>query len=550
MKSLKDTIRRSICATLLAALTTSYFVGCKQTNSTSTISDEDLYGPETTVSISETIESDITETSEDFLNLKGDYWFTEDSVSTEILELKDILSVVGKFADTDDLLIYSDGTSKCTLSSKMQIHLADNNKVSPSALSKHIRSINGLLHYFGLYVNTEAFYKNLAEAGLEEQSSLNLTKEISSVSEDDYEIYLNNMQTGQTVDIPTDYIPISRILTEFRFATLAVEDNAYTLTLNTAQGELIMTFVQNGSNIEYTLTDSTARSDELDNAGTYLVATGIKLEDSQILMTPEAVQRYLGYHVATYKCTNLSMLNIITDAYDVVEKDSDRIHSDTTDLVDYDLLGTDYTKPITDPENQSTIDTNQTDREIAEQILAEEQQAIEAITATPEEVEKSEQEKKDRQEMADNTQAYTTEGIPLTTEGGLTEPAKPTADYKLPEGAQLTFSGDPTTAERTTLPEGCYWTPQYDYPNAFTDPAGNIWLNTIPEDTTGARDYANGYYDPRGRYHYSQEEIDHAEALNAAAMEIAINGPTYDGTSQNSTVPEDKKADLIASLGW
>lgn len=111
---------------------------------------------------------------------------------------------------------------------------------------------------------------------------------------------------------------------------------------------------------------------------------------------------------------------------------------------------------------------------------------------------------------------FSIEGIPLTTRGGLTEPAKPTDKFKLPENAELTFHGDPETAERTTLPEGCYWTPIAFYPNAFTDPAGNLWLNRDRESVPYAdRNMDNGYYDINKEYHFSQAEIDHSAAQDA-----------------------------------
>ena len=149
-----------------------------------------------------------------------------------------------------------------------------------------------------------------------------------------------------------------------------------------------------------------------------------------------------------------------------------------------------------------------------------------------------------RQDMAEDTDAYTTDGIPLTSRGNLTAPAKPTANYKLPDDAQLEFTGDASTALLTELPEGCYWVPgRGGSENAFMDPAGNLWLNTVTNTTTNC---GEGYYSPDGTYHHSQAETDRAIALNQASQDIFDNGPSGDGMSG---MTEQEIADLDAMLG-
>lgn len=173
---------------------------------------------------------------------------------------------------------------------------------------------------------------------------------------------------------------------------------------------------------------------------------------------------------------------------------------------------------------------------IADEIVQEREDSI--PIATDEQVAQIEQDRKDRQDLADDTSAYTTDGIPLTTNGDLTEPAKPTGNYKLPDGAQLEFTGDPETAIYTELPEGCYWRPTGSYPNAFMDPAGNLWCNNQHISFTAGNRGA-GYYTPDGDYHYSQKEIDDAKAFTNEMNEAHHNGPANDGTS-NMTDEEGK----------
>lgn len=178
---------------------------------------------------------------------------------------------------------------------------------------------------------------------------------------------------------------------------------------------------------------------------------------------------------------------------------------------------------------------------IADEIVQEREDSI--PIATDEQVAQIEQDRKDRQDLADDTSAYTTDGIPLTTNGDLTEPAKPTDNYKLPEGAQLEFTGDPTTAETTVLPDGCYWVGNGS--NAFIDPAGNTWINRNPESIEYAlRCRDNGYYSPDGDYHPSQYEIDEYNRRTEAAHERHENGPT-----NSWNLSDEEIADLDALLG-
>ena len=209
---------------------------------------------------------------------------------------------------------------------------------------------------------------------------------------------------------------------------------------------------------------------------------------------------------------------------------------------------TTQTTPSAEPAGISEAARDEANRKAQEQ-----QAALDELIATPEQEEQAAKDKQERQEMADNTPAYTIDGIPLTTEGGLTEPAKPTKNYKLPKNAQLEFTGDASKAERTTLPDGCYWTPTPVYPEAFTDPAGNLWCNRVPESVPIAeRGFDNGYISPDGEYYCSQAEIDRMAALMAAEHERHTNGPSYDGTNNNTladATPEEI-ADLEALFGF
>ena len=153
-------------------------------------------------------------------------------------------------------------------------------------------------------------------------------------------------------------------------------------------------------------------------------------------------------------------------------------------------------------------------------------------------------------QAADDKPTYTTDGIPLTTYGDLTAPVKPTKNYKLPKNAQLEFTGDASTALTTELPDGCVWTPTPVYTNAYTDAAGNLWINNKrPSDPAEDGNRNGGYYDPNDDYHATQDEIDFAEEMWKRDQEITdaimsgslvISEGSLDGATQAEIDELDK----------
>ena len=184
------------------------------------------------------------------------------------------------------------------------------------------------------------------------------------------------------------------------------------------------------------------------------------------------------------------------------------------------------TEPVTEPAAETTPAAAATaepadvpeESDEANQKAQEQQAAPEDIIAAP----------KQEVQAADDKPTYTTDGIPLTTYGDLTAPVKPTKNYKLPKNAQLEFTGDASTALTTELPDGCVWTPTPVYTNAYTDAAGNLWINNKrPSDPAEDGNRNGGYYDPNDDYHATQDEIDFAEEFNEAIRdnhEHPING--------------------------
>lgn len=206
------------------------------------------------------------------------------------------------------------------------------------------------------------------------------------------------------------------------------------------------------------------------------------------------------------------------------------------------------TEPATEPAAETTPAAAATaepadvpeESDEANQNAQEQQAAPEDVIAAP----------KQEEQAADDKPTYTTDGIPLTTYGDLTAPVKPTKNYKLPKNAQLEFTGDASTALTTELPDGCVWTPTPVYTNAYTDAAGNLWINNKrPSDPAEDGNRNGGYYDPNDDYHATQDEIDFAEEMWKRDQEITdaimsgslvISEGSLDGATQAEIDELDK----------
>lgn len=304
-------------------------------------------------------------------------------------------------------------------------------------------------------------------------------------------------------------IPLHVLTDDFvNILDYAQTDNGYAFNLYTGIGTAKVNAAK-GDNwlFSYTLPEGC----QLEQADITMPATDMIEEDGVLYVSADVLTKVFNYFIFTF--SSLDMGDGSTDDIAVIITDNQ------------DILRSD--KAARDEVNRAAEEQQRKDEEIAAN-----------TTATPEEQVQHENDRQDRQEMADDTDAYTTDGIPLTTRGDLTEPAKPTKNYKLPDGAQLEFSGNASTAEITTLPDGCYWTPYAAgrSENAFTDPAGNVWVNRDPESLPfERRGRDNGYYDARGEYYFSQEEIDGFNAIDALDKEVAEHGPSGDGTSKMTT---------------
>lgn len=550
MFSIKDGIRRTISLTLAAALTTTVFVGCskQETSDTSDTSSSTTSVTTTTTAISN---GELTPGIEDSISIAGNtlfHWVEEPTGASLAANTSDFLENaeqdIGETGNDYSLPIFSKDSVKYVHAGNLALPLTDNGDFANEQDEMLVRYVHepdtatggkiyiyrdgnthvsqlGLVDGEKIIERTDKFWQVLSDAEVPtDHASYVIENSISDavVIPDNAQVWYNGISTD--VRANGQLVPLNVLTDDFvNILNYTKTDSGYEFTLYTGIGAVKVNAAK-GDNwvFSYTLPEGC----QLEQADITMPTADMVEEDSMLYVSADVLTKVFNYFIFTF--SSLDMGDGNTDDIAVI---------------------------ITD--NQDILRSDKAARDEANRKAQEQQAALDELIATPEQEEQAAKDKQDRQEMADDTEAYTTDGIPLTTEGGLTEPAKPTENYKLPDGAQLEFTGDASTAETTTLPDGCYWTPSAGYPNAFTDPAGNKWCNRDPDSIPFAKQGRdNGYYDATGDYHFSQYEIDRAAAIKAAEHDINVNGPSYDGTNNNTladATPEEI-ADLEALFGF
>lgn len=146
-----------------------------------------------------------------------------------------------------------------------------------------------------------------------------------------YAIYVNNIETGMTTT-PDGMIEVSSVLPGYGVANYAPDEQA--LYLHTAAvSNLKLEFKTETDTI--TIEYSTGEKDE--NIST----KEIILAGDMLKMSPEAVERYLGYDIEVYD----DFINIVTDNKDIITPDS-ILPAEAESLADSTLNDKDTTKPI------------------------------------------------------------------------------------------------------------------------------------------------------------------------------------------------------------
>lgn len=540
MFSLKDSIRKTITLTLAATMATTVFVGCAKTKDT-----EDLNLPiNSTTSITEDLAPGITENPAVIAKNTLFHWVEEPIGADLAITVSDFLE--GAEQELDDisslygLPVMVKESTRYLHSGNLMLELTEDGDLADEQDAQLVRyahkpdTVGGAKIYIYKNDNTKYISQMSLTADkdliartdkfwsvLDNQVATNHDEYVISCAVEDYAVEIPENALVWYNGIATDIcaegklIPLAVLTDDFtNILSYEKTDTGYAFTLYTGIGAVKINATLNNDSWVFN----------------YTLPEGIDERDSITLPAAE-MSDASGNLCVSSKVLN-EVFNYFVFSFSSVETDDG-----TTDIVVI----------ITD--NQDILYSNKTQREAADKRAQEQQAALDALKATPEQEAQAQKDKQDRQEIADayaeankdNKQPEKT-----TANGDLAEPAKPIEGVKTPEGS-TTFTGDTNTALTTTLPKGCVWTPgAYGSKNAYTDPAGNVWLNNQrPKDPALDGNRNSGYYDPNGKYHPSQEEIDYAEDLNAAIHDINVNGPTGNGTSGMSEQDGEDLANLF-----
>lgn len=322
MFSLKDAVRKTILTVSLAAVTTSFFVGC---NNNQPITSSDLYPPtiEATIEAPPSLTDDIDPTTPDANNfsIKFKYWYD----NPDVQEAQSQIPNPGgddngeTFLDLAGLPIYTDPDgNQYIISGRTPVYL-HNGKIS-STESLLLRDESGNKIYAitqgreKIAADMATFDKYMSDNKLEQPKSFDERQAQDAAANESKEIvgnkpiYINNLKTDLTTD--SGYISVMSVfkaVSELGYInTSALADNKLEITLNTAAG-----FVT----VKFNITDDKAAVSYSTGISGTTLDEGIefKMGTDTILLTPDALEMVLGYDVEVYD----EFINIVTDNRDI-----------------------------------------------------------------------------------------------------------------------------------------------------------------------------------------------------------------------------------------
>ena len=329
MFSIKDAVRKTVVAVSLAALTTSFFVGCSQQP---TVSDVDLYPSSPTAEVStpytEELIDDINPGDKDTnhdantFSIKYKYWYdnpdvkeTQDKALTEndpggdnpngetFLGLPLYTSPEGnQYIISGRTIVYvNDGKITKTELDLLRTSTGDKIYVMSEGIDKIAESVSD---FFSRIDKIQA-------TTIDERKQDVATPEIST--EQELEIYVNNLKSEFKTS--NGLIPISAIFQTSR--SLGDVDmttpGKVTVSMNTAAGLVDVIFTLDNEAGTAKVTYSTGLKGTEISQDTDYVNTGATLQ-----LTPELVEDLLGYDVETYD----DFINIVTDNHDLFSSDN------------------------------------------------------------------------------------------------------------------------------------------------------------------------------------------------------------------------------------
>lgn len=360
MFSLKDAVRKTILTVSLAAVTTSFFVGC---NNNQPVSSNDLYPPTIEATITAeappSLTDDIDPTTPDANNfsIKFKYWYD----NPDVQEAQSQIPNPGgddngeTFLDLAGLPIYTDPDgNQYIISGRTPVYLKDG-KIASKDLYNLLRNEGtGERLYYGVADSMDdlisEFRSRLEAIGArqiltyDERVAGDTSPELKETT---YEIFVNNMSTGYTTS-PENMVEVSSVLPVFGLAAYESGEDNYSSTIYVhaaGASNLKIDVIWHSDCVDFEY--STGESEK--NIG----FDEVQVTTSTLKMTPDAMERYLGFDVEVYD----NFINIVTDVKDIATENS-LIPGEASSLADPSLNDLDTTTPIEPqlPETEESAD--------------------------------------------------------------------------------------------------------------------------------------------------------------------------------------------------
>lgn len=184
----------------------------------------------------------------------------------------------------------------------------------------------GKLHYLHLTGVTDAsfltaFYEVLKEEGINQPQAFddyaNNTDLASFDPDVTYKVFVNNLDTKASFNRSQVTMPITKWLKEYDLAAVNIEDTAATITLNTGAGLVELQlgkYDEPGTEWDKAWKITYTNDDTIQVVKSSEIAVG----NDVISLSPEAIQKVLGYSIAVYD----SAINIVTDNKDLANEES------------------------------------------------------------------------------------------------------------------------------------------------------------------------------------------------------------------------------------
>lgn len=334
---------------LLAVSATCSLTGCDKKNS-SEVSAVDIQTSEDTKGITEDNDQEVSNIDTDVdsgipseFSIKCKYWYDNPDVIASQQELYDLAKsgtlTDKKFLDTFPIYVDASG-NEYFISGRSFYYLHDN--IDTHDAFELRDEDTGVMHYQYLANTSKDFLadinKVLSDTGSEQSTNYDYyvsNKEMPVLnSEVKYDVFINNIKCPSFCASSGSYLPIASCLHLLNLGTYVVfssndisdgvidepivqSDDDYTdvhiLYLCTAAGQITVTFTRDLSTNTYTVDYSTGE------AVTVVGTNGLFATDSELFMSPQAIEQLLGFHVEVY---GDKAVNIITDNKDIATIES------------------------------------------------------------------------------------------------------------------------------------------------------------------------------------------------------------------------------------